>query len=144
MERNKRGRPKKGSVQYENTKRIKEANIKYNETGDMRYLWNVYDDLKHAIKSMALKRMKYPDLRTKDKWDYLEEIVTTITEDWMLYFKKRRDKGNPLVMKSPISYAYYMIKIYWPNDDHFIWNEVDYDPNWEEDSLDSHNIFEEE
>lgn len=137
MEKNKRGRPRKGSEQYENTKRIKEANELFNETGDMKYLWGVYDDLKHAIKSMALKRLKYPDLKTKDKWEYLDEIVTTITEDWMLYIQSRRNKGNPLTMKSPISYAYYMIKIYWPNDDQFVWNGVDYDPLWTDESIES-------
>lgn len=91
---------------YENTARILECQSKFNETGDCQYLWDMKPDLEHAIRSLLIKRSNgyvYPGLYEK---------AEDITFSWMLYYKQRRDKGNPLNAKSPISYAHYMILLF--------------------------------
>lgn len=115
----KRGRPVKDpkakEIEYKNTERILENQALYNQTGDTKYLFNMYPDLLHAVKSLAYKRFKgyIPPFYH----DTFQENVEMCTHEWMLYMKYRLEKGNPLVMKSPISMAHYMILRNWPVDD---------------------------
>lgn len=115
----KRGRPvkdpKSKEIEYKNTERILENQALYNATGDTKYLFNMYPDLLHAVKSLAIKRFKgyIPPFYH----DTFQENVEMVTHEWMLYMKYRLEKGNPCVMNSPISFAHYMILRNWPTDD---------------------------
>lgn len=96
----------KSTEEYENTQRIIKYQSLFNETGDCQFLWDMKPDLEHAIRSLLIKRSNgyiYPDLY--EKADYL-------TLCWMEYYKDRRDKGNPLCSRSPITYARFIILLY--------------------------------
>lgn len=115
---------------YDNTKHILECIKKYDKSLDKRELWLCYEDLFHAVKSLMWKRLK--GIPTPN----LDDNCRIVTEKWMLDIIKRKSKGKDITsMRSPISYAYFMIMRYWPTDDKIINTAVytdDKDENVEE------------
>lgn len=107
----------KESVEYNNTKHILDGIDKFNESGDTKYLWDIFDDLRHCVQSLYYKRLK----GNPHCYDNFIENSIMVTEKWLIDIKKRRDKGNPYKITSPISYAHYMLLRYLPSDD-AIWN----------------------
>lgn len=102
---------------YDNNENILKCICNFDRTSNKKELWACYDDLFHAVKSLMWKRLRgFP---TPD----LDDNCRLVTEKWMLDIIKRKANGKVITnMKSPISYAHFMIMRYWPADD-AIWNK---------------------
>lgn len=101
---------------YDNTANILKNVRAFNATSNKQYLWNCFEDLRHAVQSLLWRRMKGNPPPT------FNDNVMVITEKWMLDIATRLEKGNPYKDTfSPISYAYFMIRRYLPTDD-AVWN----------------------
>lgn len=101
--------------QYENTARIQSNLALFNETKDSSFLFNCYNDLFHAVKSMMIKRSKgyiYPGI---------DEKADLITLEWMMDIQKRVKDGKYVEITSPASMAYFKVIRYNPQDDG-VWN----------------------
>lgn len=119
---------KKEDGTFDNTEHILKCVRLYNSTGDKKYLWECFEDLRHAVQSILWKRLKGNPTPT------FSENVQLITEKWMLDIVKRKEKGNPYHDTfSPISYAHFMVIRYLPSDD-AAWNKRS---NVEEDVVES-------
>lgn len=120
---------------YDNTENILGCIARYDDTLDKKYLWECYDDLFHAVKSLMMKRLHYHP--TED----LDMNCEMVVEKWLLDIVKRKSKGKDITgMKSPISYAHFMILRYWPRDDTIMntavsieYENIDIGSNYEKD-----------
>lgn len=113
------GRPR-NEEKYQNSQRMIAAQDKFNATGDSRYLFEAYDDFRHAIKSMIVKRFKGGSVMWGSyQWEYIDSITDDLVLTWFQIFKRRREKGNPVNMRSPISNAYFIVLAHYPQDDRY-------------------------
>lgn len=76
-------------LEYENEKRYKEAETKFYETGDLKYLWEVKDDIEHAIRS-AMRLLIQQRTGSPDTY---QEHFYELAEEGFLYFLERCKRG---------------------------------------------------